>query len=106
MLKRHRPDPFLLTHALDGWSLAMDFPAARSQPDGAVGPDCSDMTGRVLEAGGKFYFAKDSVLDAAEFARAYGDRLERFAAVKRKLDPHGLLMGDQARRLMPGLAGA
>ena len=28
VLKRHRPDAFLLTHAVDGWSLAMDFPAA------------------------------------------------------------------------------
>src|SRR4030095_1123344 len=25
VLKRHRPDPFLLTHAVDGFSLALDF---------------------------------------------------------------------------------
>ena len=25
VLKRHRPDPFLMTHAVDGYSLAMDF---------------------------------------------------------------------------------
>jgi FAD/FMN-containing dehydrogenase len=39
------------------------------------------------------------VLDAAQFARGYGERLERFLAIKRSLDPEGLFSSDQARRL-------
>ena len=31
VLKRHRPDPFLLSHGLDGWSLALDFRVTRDR---------------------------------------------------------------------------
>ena len=102
VFKRHRVDAFLLSHGLDGWSLALDFPVRRhrAREQQAL---FGELTARVLDAGGTFYAAKDSVLDADAFARAYGDRLTRFAAMKRELDPHGLFGGDQAKRLMPGL---
>ena len=58
---------------------------------------------RVLDAGGRFYPAKDSLLNAGEFARGYGDRLTRFLELKRRIDPGNLILGDQGRRLMPAL---
>lgn len=101
VLKRHRPDAFLLSHAVDGWSLALDFradPADRARLRSLV----RAMTERVLAAGGRFYFAKDGVLAPADVERAYGaDRLRAFAALKARLDPGGLFMTDLARRALP-----
>ena len=42
VLKRHRPDAFLLSHAVDGWSLAMDFPVTAVEQGGAVVARCGD----------------------------------------------------------------
>jgi decaprenylphospho-beta-D-ribofuranose 2-oxidase len=102
VLKRHRPDPFLLTHALDGWSLAMDFPASARKRN-ALWALTERMTERVLAAGGKFYFAKDSVLRAGDVEQAYGRaRLDQFLALKQKLDPTGMLTSDLwSRALAP-----
>ncbi len=98
VFKRHRPDEFLLSHGLDGWSLALDFAVPPRDPR-PLWDLARELTDLVLEAGGRFYAAKDSVLDAAQFARAYGERLERFRAIKRRLDPGNLFQGDLARRL-------
>ena len=63
------------------------------------------MTGEVvLDAGGKFYFAKDLVLgpDVAErmFPR---DRLDAFVELKRRLDPDEVLQTDLWRRVFARL---
>lgn len=99
VLKRHRPDDFLMTHAVDGYSLALDFKVTRSflrRSDRLT----RDMTKLVLEAGGRFYFAKDSLLRPEE-ARAFlgVDVLCSFAQLKNLHDPQGLLESDLARRL-------
>ena len=103
VFKRHRADEFLLSHGLDGWSLALDIPV-NPRRAAELHALTRDMTKVVLEAGGTFYAAKDAVLEAGEFERAYGDRLTRFLEIKRSLDPDGVLLGDQGRRLMPVLA--
>lgn len=100
VLKRHRPDPFLLTHALDGWSLAMDFPVNAKNKQ-ALWAMTERLTERVLAAGGKFYFAKDSVLRQSDVERAYGrERIERFLALKQQVDPTNLLTSDLWSRLL------
>ena len=100
VLKRHRPDPFWLTHAVDGWSLAMDFkvqPATRA----ALWRLCREMTEVVLDAGGRFYFAKDLVVSAADTERFLpADKLAAFRALKRRHDPEGLLASDLSRRVL------
>ncbi len=99
VLKRHRPDPFLLTHGLDGWSLALDFRVtpARRDPLWKLGREIAD---RVLAAGGSFYLAKDAILRPADLELAYKGRLAEFRGIKRRLDPGNLLMSDQGRRLL------
>jgi FAD/FMN-containing dehydrogenase len=101
VLKRHRPDPFLMTHAVDGYSLAMDF----AVPSGRTGRDklwrhCRDMAEVVLSAGGRFYYAKDAVLEASSFTRVHGDAaVAKFRELKQRVDPDRLLQTDLARRL-------
>jgi len=101
VLKRHRPDPFWLTHGLDGWSLALDFKVDEGRR-ASLWEHCYDLTELVLAAGGKFYFAKDSVLrpeDATRFLPP--DRLAAFSALKRELDPSGTFETDLSRRVFP-----
>lgn len=98
VFKRHRPDPFWLTHAVDGWSLSMDFgvnPKNRER----LWRHCAELTEIVLAAGGRFYFAKDLVLSAKDPSRFYPpDKLAAFLALKRELDPEGLFATNLWRR--------
>ncbi len=64
VLKRHRPDAFLMTHALDGFSLALDFPVTGGGAK-SLWALTADLDRMVVEAGGRFYFAKDSTLSHA-----------------------------------------
>jgi len=101
VFKRHRLDPFLMTHAVDGYSLALDFkvtPANRRR----LWEHAAELTRVVLDAGGRFYFAKDSTLTAGQLEHYRAeDRVQRFLALKRELDPDGLLQTDLWRRLFP-----
>jgi FAD/FMN-containing dehydrogenase len=101
VFKRHRMDPFLMTHAVDGYSLALDFKVTASNRR-RLWEHAADLTRVVLDAGGRFYFAKDSTLTAAQLA-AYRaeERVQRFLALKRALDPETLLQTDLWRRLFP-----
>ncbi len=109
VLKRHRPDRFLLSHAVDGYSLAMDFPV----PGSARGLRrltelTHDLNHLVLEAGGRFYFAKDSTLTPQAVQQFLGeDTLARFHALKARCDPDNLLQTQLYRRLLaPGRPAA
>lgn len=99
VLKRHRPDPFLMTHALDGWSLAMDF-AVTAANRARLWAHCQRMADDVLAAGGRFYYAKDATLQGHAFERVHGKAAAaEFRALKRRLDPRGVLQSDLSRRL-------
>lgn len=98
VLKRHRPDPFLMTHALDGYSLALDFPCGRNRR--RLLALVREMDAAVIAAGGRFYFAKDSTMTPEVLRRTYpGDRVARFLDLKRRVDPEGLLQNDLFRRV-------
>ena len=101
VLKRHRPDPFLMTHAVDGYSLAMDFAVPRGKSGReALWRLCRELAEVVLEAGGRFYYAKDAVLLASSFARVHGEpAVARFRELKQQWDPDRLLQTDLSRRM-------
>jgi hypothetical protein len=55
----------------------------------------------VLDAGGRFYFAKDSTLTAHAAARYLGQpALERFMALKARCDPGEILQTELYRRVL------
>ena len=106
MLKRHRSDDYLLTHALDGWSLAMDFKVT-PQNRSSLWALCDEMTELVLEAGGRFYFAKDLVLGAGALKRFVPtEDMALFQKLKGEMDPAGILQSDQSRRVFTGIEGS
>lgn len=99
VMKRYRPDDFLLSHALDGYSMAMDFPVTPRNRE-ALWKMCHDMNEIVLDAGGRFYPAKDSVLRPQDLYRAWGqERVERFRGLRRRLDPNRVLRTEWAARV-------
>jgi len=97
--KRHRPDRFLLSHAVDGFSLALDFKVTDSNR-AALSKMLKEFDRIVLNAGGRFYFAKNSET-SPEAARAFlGDETVcRFKALKQRCDPNNLLESDLFRRV-------
>jgi decaprenylphospho-beta-D-ribofuranose 2-oxidase len=99
VMKRHRPDPFLLSHAVNGYSLALDFKITAQNRD-RLYDLAHRMNDVVLEAGGRFYLAKDSTLRPSD-ARAYlgPDALDQYRQARAKFDPEGLLTSQLADRL-------
>ncbi len=99
VLKRHRPDDFLMSYAVDGYSMAMDFRVTADNRQRLVWLT-RELDEIVLRAGGRFYFAKDSTL-RPETAKAYlgADRIARFNELKHRCDPDGLLETDLWRRV-------
>jgi decaprenylphospho-beta-D-ribofuranose 2-oxidase len=97
--KRHRPDPFLLTHAVDGFSLAMDFKVTDANRK-RLSAMLQEFDRIVITHSGRFYFAKNSET-SAEIAQAfYGhDTVARFKKLKKRCDPNGLLESDLYRRI-------
>lgn len=97
--KRHRPDKFLLSHAVDGFSLAMDFKVTDNRR-AALSEMLQEFDRMVLKAGGRFYFAKNSET-SAEAARTFlgEETLLRFKELKKKCDPNNLLESDLFRRV-------
>jgi decaprenylphospho-beta-D-ribofuranose 2-oxidase len=99
IVKAHRPDPFLLSYQVDGFSLELYYPR-----DSRRWPNLEKVLCRMIEialsAGGRFYLAKDRLLTAAEYRRSLGDStIEAFLRLKRRLDPEGLWQSDLYRRL-------
>ena len=99
VFKRHKKDDFLMTHSVNGYSFALDF-AITPRNRERLSALTRELTQIVLQAGGRFYFAKDSTLDPAS-AKAYlgEDTIRQFARLKRRCDPEGMLQTELAKRL-------
>jgi decaprenylphospho-beta-D-ribofuranose 2-oxidase len=101
VLKRHRPDDYLLSHTVDGFSLALDFPV-RSRRREDLWRLVADMAAPVVEAGGRFYPAKDAALPGELWRASFTEgQVERFCELKRELDPDGVLRSSLADRFLP-----
>jgi hypothetical protein len=99
VFKRHRPDDFLMTHGLDGYSMAMDFRITKRNRRRVL-ELTRELDQVVLSAGGRFYFAKDSTL-RPEAAVAYlgQETMDEFYRLKQRCDPDSILQTNLWRRI-------
>jgi len=99
VFKRHRTDEFLLTHGVDGYSMAMDFRVTPKRRPKLL-ELARELDDFVLEGGGRFYMAKDSTL-RPEVVQSYlgKETYDQFRRFKDKYDPHTLLETNLWRRL-------
>lgn len=98
VMKRHRPDRFLLSHAVDGFSLAMDFPVTKRNRDD-LWALTAELDRKVLAAGGRFYFAKDATMTRLTAEAFLGPNVRTFLDIKRRIDPESLLQTTLSRRV-------
>jgi len=83
-----------LSFPLHGWTLAADVPAGAP----GVAQTLAELDELVAGCGGRVYLSKDSRM-RPEAVRAMYPELERFYAVRRRVDPEGVLRSDLAARL-------
>jgi decaprenylphospho-beta-D-ribofuranose 2-oxidase len=99
VLKRHHPDKYLVSHGVEGYSLALDFKVTDANRT-ALWELCHRMNDVVLESGGRFYFAKDSTLRPSDVRAYLGEgAIDRLKELRKGFDPKGILATQLARRL-------
>jgi decaprenylphospho-beta-D-ribofuranose 2-oxidase len=101
VFKRHRPDKFLMTHAVDGFSLALDFKVTRKNRE-RLWKLTEKLTALVLASSGRFYMAKDATLTPEAFRKYLGEEtIAKFLDLKKRFDPEGILESELSNRLLP-----
>ena len=100
VFKRHKPDQFLMTHAVDGFSLALDFKVTRNNR-ASLWKLTEELNQIVLNAGGRFYMAKDATLTPEAFRQYLGEEtLRKFFELKKRFDPENILESELSKRLL------
>ena len=88
-----------LSFPIEGWTLAIDLPASAR----GLGAALDELDRLVAGCGGRVYLTKDARLQPDVLREMY-PQLDRFEALRARVDPDGVLRSDLARRL--GLCGA
>ncbi|HLI30566.1 MAG TPA: FAD-binding oxidoreductase [Terriglobia bacterium] len=88
----------LLSFPMPGYTLALDIPY-----ESGLGSFLHELDDIVVGYGGRIYLAKDALQEPRTFAAGY-QRLQRFQAIKKNLDPRGIFSSSLERRLkiVPG----
>lgn len=104
VIKKHRKDAFLLSHSVDGYSLAMDFPISPKTQEN-LQRVCQAMDEIVLEHSGRFYLAKDALLTPTTAQQFLGPQtVVQLLRLKARLDPEAILQSELSKRIFGALS--
>ena len=99
IIKQHKRDSYLLSYQVDGFSLELNYQRTH-QGAHKLEEVLRHMIATVIEAGGKFYLAKDHFMTPPQYRQSVGDQaVETFLKIKQRYDPETLLQSDLYRRL-------
>lgn len=93
VFKKMGPGQGLLSFPFEGYTLAIDFPVTKG-----LKAFTQQLDQAVLQAGGRLYLGKDSMMDKEMFRKMY-PHYQQWIDVKRKYDPHNHFTSDISRRL-------
>lgn len=99
VMHKHRANPFLLSHQVDGFSLELVY---RTSPndEARLMQLLKEMLNQVIEAGGRLYLAQDRILESTTFQQMMGNyAVNRFLEIKRNYDPNYIFQSNLFRRL-------
>jgi FAD/FMN-containing dehydrogenase len=103
VIKQHRPDPFLLSYQVDGFSLETYYQVV-PQTVLTLQEMLRELMDRVIAVGGRFYLAKDGLLTPDRYRTSVGDAtVDAFLQLKRHYDPEMLLQSNLFHRVFQGL---
>jgi FAD/FMN-containing dehydrogenase len=94
VVKKHSADDVLLPFAIDGISVAMDFPNSSH-----VRTTLDLLSEQVIKLGGRVYLAKDSILKKVQFEAMYKADLPAWKAALCRIDPTVKIQSLMSQRL-------
>jgi decaprenylphospho-beta-D-ribofuranose 2-oxidase len=99
-----RDEGFLLSSSsqLSGYGITYAFDTSNEATRARARDFLIWATRRCRAGGGRVSLVKNVCADADDIAAMYGDNLERFLAMKRRLDPDGLIRNGFFERVFPG----
>jgi FAD/FMN-containing dehydrogenase len=105
VIKQHRRDSFLLSYQVDGFSLELNYQRTNRAAQ-KLEQMLRQMIAIVIEAGGRFYLAKDHFLTHDQYRQSVGDAaFDTFLRLKQQYDPEMLLQSDLFRRVFQPALG-
>lgn len=84
----------ILSFPQEGYTLALDFPITKK-----LFPLLNQLDEIVCENGGRLYLTKDVRMGKNVFDQSYGEKVEQFKQIKRRLDPQGRFQSEQSKRI-------
>lgn len=94
VIKYHRRGKGFMTFPIEGFSIALDFPA-----EGKIFPLLDRIDEELCKIGGRIYLAKDARAKPGMIERMYGDNFRTWKKIIRELDPQNKINSGMAERL-------
>lgn len=101
-------EPFLLSSSADfpGFALSVAFDTSNEDVLRKARRVLVAASARCREMGGRVHLIKNVCADPADLSAMYGEGVKRFFALKRRLDPSGVLRNDFLARVFPAEVAA